>query len=66
MLLWQGIKSSVEKKLAKGIKEWKDAGYCFTYRVFTDVGHGGLAGEHTERFLQEIIMTHQKSLEKKI
>lgn len=65
MYIWHGIKSSVEKKLAKGIKEWQDAGYCFTYRVFTDVGHGGLAGEHTERFLQEIIMTHQKSLEKK-
>lgn len=66
MHIWHGVKSSVEKKLAKGIKAWQDAGYAFTYRVFTDVGHGGLVGEHTERFIEEVKATHQGTLEKKI
>lgn len=65
MHIWHGVKSSVEKKLAKGIEKWQKAGYAFTYRVFTNVGHGGLAGEHTELFLKEVMATHRGSLEKK-
>lgn len=64
MYIWHGIKSSVEKKLAKDIRKWQDAGYAFTYKVFTNVGHGGLAGEHKEQFLKEVKATHALSLAK--
>lgn len=65
MHIWHGVKSSVEVKLAKGIKKWQDADYAFTYKVFTDVGHGGLAGEHTEQFVEEVKAVHAQSLAKK-
>lgn len=65
MHIWHGVNSSVEKKLAKDIRKWQDAGYAFTYKAFHDVGHGGLAGEHTDRFMEEIKATHQLSLDKK-
>lgn len=64
MYIWHGINSSVEKKLAKDIKKWQNAGYAFTYKVFTNVGHGGLAGEHTEQFVEEVKATHALSLAK--
>ena len=64
MYIWHGVKSSVEKGIAKGIKKWQDAGYVFTYKIFTDLGHGGLAGEQPERFLEEVIAAHENSLKK--
>ncbi|MCM1134721.1 MAG: hypothetical protein NC400_04010 [Clostridium sp.] len=60
MHIWFGINSSVEKKLARNLKKWEEAGYAFTSKIFTDVGHGGLAGEQTERFLEEVITAHRK------
>lgn len=66
MYIWHGIRSSVEKGLAKDIKKWQDAGYAFTYKVFTDMGHGGLAAEYPERFLEEVIAAHENSIEKRL
>ena len=53
MHIWHGINSQVERKLAKDIQKWQDAGYAFTYKAFTNVGHGGLIAEHTEQFIEE-------------
>lgn len=64
MYIWHGISSSVEKKLASNIKKWQDAGYAFNYKVFTNIGHGGLAAEHPEQFLEEVIEAHENSLKK--
>lgn len=61
MYIWHGIGSGVEKKLAKNIGKWQDAGYAFTYKVFTDIGHGGLAAEYPEQFLEEVIAAHENS-----
>jgi pimeloyl-ACP methyl ester carboxylesterase len=64
MHIWHGIRSSTEKKLAKHIAAWQEDGYAFTYKVFPDLGHGSLAGEHVERFSQEVQTAHQSSLKK--
>lgn len=50
MYIWHGIASSTEKKLAKHVKAWQDKGYAFTYKVFPNMGHGTLAGEHPQEF----------------
>ena len=60
LYIWHGISSGVEKKLAANIKKWQDAGYAFTYKAFTDVGHGGLAAQQPEGFLKEVIRAHEK------
>lgn len=64
MHIWYGINSTVERRLARNIRQWKDAGYAFSLKIFRDVGHGGLAGEHTDRFLREVMKAHLHSLEK--
>jgi len=33
-------------------------------KIFSDLGHGGLAGEHPQQFSQEIQAAHRRSLEK--
>lgn len=65
MYIWHGISSSVEKKLAANIKKWQDAGYAFTYKVFANLGHGGLAAENPRQFLEEVIAAHENSLKRK-
>lgn len=65
MYLWYGIKGSVDKKLSKNLGALKEAGWPFTAKIFTDLGHGGLAGEHTERFSQEVQAAHRQSLVKR-
>ena len=62
MHIWHGIRSSAEKKLAKHIREWQDKGYVFTYKVFPNMGHGTLAGEHPELFSKEVQAAHRHSL----
>ena len=62
MYVWHGIASSTEKKLAKHINEWKAKGYVFTYKVFPNMGHGTLAGEHPEQFVLEVQAAHRQSL----
>ena len=64
MYIWHGINSSVEKKLAKNMEKIKETGYPFTYKVFTDVGHGGLAGEQIPRFAGEVRAAHSKTIAK--
>ena len=63
MHVWHGVKSSTERKLAKHIKEWQENGYAFTYKVFSNLGHGTLAGERPEQFSQEVQAAHRHSLE---
>lgn len=62
MHLWHGINSQAERKLARDILKWQSAGYAFTYKVFPNMGHGGLAGEHTEQFIEEVKAAHAASL----
>ena len=62
MHLWYGIKGSVDKKLSKNLGALKASGYPFAVKIFTDLGHGGLAGEHPEQFVQEVSAAHGKSL----
>lgn len=64
LYIWHGVSSGVEKKLAANIKKWQDAGYAFTYKVFENLGHGGLAAEHPEEFLAEVMAAHENSLKK--
>ena len=47
------------------LKKWQDAGYAFIYKVFTDLGHGGLAGEHPKQFFEEVTKAHENSLKNK-
>lgn len=65
MYIWHGINSQVERRLARDIQKWQEAGFSFTYKVFPDIGHGGLAGEHTEQFVEEVKAAHTTSLAKK-
>lgn len=64
LYVWHGTRSSTERKLARHIKAWQDKGYVFTYKVFPNMGHGTLAGEHPEQFSQEVQAAHHSSLEK--
>ena len=64
MYIWHGIASSTEKKLAKHIAEWQKQGYAFTYKVFPNMGHGTLAGEHPEEFSKEVQAAQRQSLQK--
>lgn len=59
MYVWHGIKSSTEKKLEKRIQEWQDKDYKFTYKVFPNMGHGTLAGEHPAEFSKEVQAAHR-------
>ena len=62
MHLWYGIKGSVDKKLSKNLGALKASGYPFAVKIFTDLGHGGRAGEHPEQCVQEVSAAHGKSL----
>ena len=62
MFLWYGIRGSVDKKLSVGLGALKKTGYPFETKIFTNLGHGGLAGEHPEAFLQEVQAAHRHAL----
>lgn len=64
MYVWHGIRSSTERRLAGYIRAWQDAGYAFTYKVFPNMGHGTLAGGHTEQFRREMLTAHAQTLAK--
>ena len=53
------IKGAVDKKLSANLEKLKEQGYPFQYKIFTELGHGGLAGEQPERFLEEMIKAHE-------
>lgn len=57
MHLWYGVKGAVNEKLSANLEKLKAQGYPFRYKIFTELGHGGLAGEQPERFLEEMINT---------
>lgn len=59
MHLWYGINGAVDKKLSASLEKLKEQGYPFQYKIFTELGHGGLAGELPERFLEEMIKAHE-------
>jgi len=65
MNIWHCTNSYAEKRLAKNMNEIKAKGYSFTYKVFTDVGHGGLPGEQVERFADEVKAAHSKAIANK-
>ena len=54
----------MDKKLSAGLEALKKTGYLFETKIFTDLGHGGLAGEHPEEFLQEVQAVRLHSLER--
>lgn len=60
MFLWYGIKGTVDKKLSAGLDALKAKGYPFTVKIFPDMGHGGLAGEHPEEFSREVQAAHAR------
>ena len=62
--LWYGIRGSVDQKLSQNLSKLCEKGYPFTEKIFTDLGHGGLAGEQPERFSREVQAAHRASLEK--
>ena len=64
MVLWYGIRGGVDKKLSAGLEALKKTGYPFETKIFTDLGHGGLAGEYPEAFLQEVQAAHRHSLDR--
>ena len=61
MYIWHGINSQVERKLAKDIQKWQDAGYAVTYKAFRNIGHGGVIAEYTEQFIEEVKAVHAVS-----
>ena len=61
MHIWYGIKGTVDKKLSAGLENLRKQGYPFTVRIFPDMGHGGLIGENTQRFLSELEDAHKGS-----
>jgi len=64
MYLWYGLKGDVDRKLSAGLDALKQQGYPFETKIFTNLGHGGLAGEHPDEFSREVQAAHARSLEK--
>ena len=64
MFLWYGIKGDVDKKLSANLNELEEKGYPFTTKIFAELGHGGLAGEHPCLFSQEVQAAHAHSIHK--
>ena len=64
MHIWYGVKGTVDKKLSANLEKLKAEGYPFTSKIFEDMGHGGLVGENTERFIQEVEAVHRYARQK--
>lgn len=62
MFLWYSIKGDVDKKLSANLSELEEKGYPFTTKIFTERGHGGLAGEHPDLFSREVQAAHAHSI----
>lgn len=62
MHIWYGAKGSVDRKFAQGLETLKRRGYPFTCKIFEDMGHGGLIGENTEQFIQEVKRVHRRNI----
>ena len=59
MHIWYGVKGTVDRKLSEGLEELRAKGYPFTCKIFEDMGHGGLVGENTETFIEEVEKAHR-------
>ena len=57
-------KGTVDKKLSANLEELKAKGCPVTCKIFEDMGHGGLIGENTERFIDEVDAVHLQSKKK--
>ena len=55
MFLWYGGRGNVDKKLSSNLVKLEKSGYPFSVKIFSEVGHGGLAGEHPAHFAEEIV-----------
>lgn len=53
--LWYDGRGNVDKKLSSNLVKLENSGYPFTVKIFSEVGHGGLAGEHPAHFAEEIV-----------
>ena len=62
MYLWYGIKGAVDQKLSSGLAALKREGGSFETKIFPNLGHGGLAGEHPEEFSKEVQAAHRRSV----
>jgi pimeloyl-ACP methyl ester carboxylesterase len=62
MYIWYGAKGSVDRKFAQDLETLKRRGYPFTCKIFEDMGHGGLIGENTEQFIQEVKRVHRRNI----
>ena len=62
MHLWYGLKGTVDKKLSANLEALKGRRYPFTAKIFTALGHGGLAGEHPDRFSAKVQAAHRHAL----
>ena len=54
----------MDKKLSAGLEALKKTGYPFETKIFMDLSHGGLSGEHPEAFLREVQAVHRHFLER--
>lgn len=63
MFLWYGLKGSVDKKLSAGLSALKQSGVPFETKIFANMGHGSLAGEHPEAFFREVQAAHRHAEE---
>ena len=61
MVLWYGIKGTVDKKLSANLDTLKKEGWPFTVKIFTNLGHGGLAGEHPRQFMEELTKAQRRT-----
>lgn len=62
MHLWYGIKGAADKKVSTPLENLWKQGYPFKYKIFTELGHGGLAGERPEQFLEEMAKAHKEAI----
>lgn len=60
MFLWYGVSGKVDKKLSENLGALRAKGYPFEEKIFTNYGHGGLAGEYPQQFMEEVTRAHQR------
>ena len=55
------VKERVERMSASlRLMKWLAKGYPFTCKIFEDMGHGGLIGENTEHFIEDVDAVHRR------
>lgn len=59
MFLWYGVRGTGDKKA--NLEALKAKGYPFEKKIFTGCGHGGLAVEHSQKFVEEAMRAWRRS-----